>query len=60
MNHFYIIIIIPIIPNIYMERSQCNTLCSYLKQTKMSFFFKNRKTKQVLLGGLVPVGGGRI
>jgi hypothetical protein len=32
---------------------------SYLKQVKMSFFFnkmKNRKTKQVLSGGLVPVG----
>jgi hypothetical protein len=40
-----------------------NTLYSYLKQTKISFFFsktETRKAKQVLAGGLVPVGGGNI
>jgi hypothetical protein len=34
---------------------------SYFKQTKMSFFLsrkENRETKQVLSGGMVPVGGG--
>jgi hypothetical protein len=45
-----------------MEMSQGNTLYSYLTQTKMSFFFftetENRKAKQVLSEGLVPVGGG--
>jgi hypothetical protein len=39
--------------NIYMEMSQGNFLCSYLKQTKMSFFFsftklENRRAEQVL------------
>jgi hypothetical protein len=35
-----------------MEMSQRNTLYSYLKQTKMSFFQKmeNRKAKQFLSG----------
>jgi hypothetical protein len=47
-----------------MEMSQGNSLYSYLKQTKMSFFFlfkvENRKAKQVLFEGLAPVGGRRI
>jgi hypothetical protein len=46
-----------------MEMSQGNSLYSYLKQTKMSFFFyktKNRKTKPVLSGGGGDGGRGRI
>jgi hypothetical protein len=46
-----------------MEMSQGNTLYSYFKQTKMSFFFtktENRRAEQVLSGGLVSVGGGRM
>jgi hypothetical protein len=48
-----------------MEMSQGNSLCSYLKQTKMSFFFsftksENRRAEQVLLlGGFIPVGEGK-
>jgi hypothetical protein len=40
--------------------SQRNSLCSYLKQIKMSFF-KNREHegKTGLVWGLAPVGGGR-
>jgi hypothetical protein len=38
-----------------MEMSQINSLYSYLKQTKMSFFFftklENRRVEQVLFGG---------
>jgi hypothetical protein len=38
-----------------MEMSQGNSLCSYHKQTKMSFFSftksENRKVEQVLPGG---------
>jgi hypothetical protein len=51
-----------------MEVPQGNSLCSYLKQPKMSLFFfffffsyiksENRRVKQVLPGVLVPVGGG--
>jgi hypothetical protein len=47
-----------------METSQGNSLCSYLKQTKMSFFFllQNRRIggqNQSCLGtGLVPLGRG--
>jgi hypothetical protein len=49
---------------IYMEMSQGNLLCSYLKQAKMSFLFsfiifKNRRVDPVLPGGLVTVGAGR-
>jgi hypothetical protein len=45
-----------------MEMSQNNTLYSYLKLTKMSLFTKtdHKKGKQVLSGGLVPVGRERI
>jgi hypothetical protein len=42
-----------------MEMSQGNSLYSYCKQTKMSFFFtktKNRKAEQVLPGVLYGVG----
>jgi hypothetical protein len=44
-----------------MELPQGNSLCSYLKQTKMSFFSytksENKKAEQALLGGeLVLVG----
>jgi hypothetical protein len=50
-----------VIIHIYMEISQGNSRCSYLKQIKMPFSFsftksKNRRAKQVLSGGLVPVG----
>jgi hypothetical protein len=47
-----------------MELSQGNSQCSYLKQTKMSFFsftkLENRRAELVLSMVLVPVGGGRI
>jgi hypothetical protein len=49
-----------------MELSQGNSLCSYLKQTKMLFFSftnsENSKPEQVLSGGwgeLVSFGGGK-
>jgi hypothetical protein len=48
-----------------VEMSQGNSLCNYLKQIRMSFFFsftqlEKRRAKQVLSGGLVPVGGRRM
>jgi hypothetical protein len=46
-----------------MEVSQGNSLYSYLEQTKMSAFkikLENRRVEQVLSGGLVSVGGGRM
>jgi hypothetical protein len=48
---------------IYTWKCQGNSLYSYLKQTKMYFFFflqktENRKLKQVLSGPLVSVVGG--
>jgi hypothetical protein len=45
----------------YIEMSQEISLCSYLKQTKLSFlFFYKIREQEVLPGGvLVPVGGGR-
>jgi hypothetical protein len=54
---------IRVIIHIYMEMSQGNSLCSYLKQTKMSFFFIYKIIEQE--GGtgpglgvrVVPVGG---
>jgi hypothetical protein len=47
----------------YMEMSQGNSLCSYLKQTKMKFFFsftksENRRVEQVLPGGIGATGRG--
>jgi hypothetical protein len=53
---------------IHVEVLQENSLCSYLKQAKMSFFFfffsytklGNRRVAQVLLGGSVPVGWGGV
>jgi hypothetical protein len=46
-----------------MEVPQGNSLCNYIKQLKMSFFFffhftkfENRWAEQVLPGGLVPGG----
>jgi hypothetical protein len=46
-----------------MELPQGNSLCSYLKQTKMSFFSfaksENKRAEQVLSGGLGPVRGER-
>jgi hypothetical protein len=50
MNQFRLYII-----HILMEMSQENSLCSYLKQTKMSLFFSftkwEQEVKQVLSGG---------
>jgi hypothetical protein len=61
---------IRVIIHIYMETSQGNSLCSYLKQAKnvIYIFFsstesENRRVEQVLPwegeGGLVPVEGGK-
>jgi hypothetical protein len=49
---------------IYMEIPQGNSLCSYLKSTKMSFFslLQNQRTEgqnRSCLGRLIPVGGGK-
>jgi hypothetical protein len=45
-----------------MEKSQRNSLSSFLKQRKMSFFLlqdrRTRRTIQVLSGVLATVGGG--
>jgi hypothetical protein len=48
--------------HIHMEVPQENSLCSYLKQAKLSFFFsfiksENRIVEQILSGGLGPVQG---
>jgi hypothetical protein len=50
--------------HIYTEMSQGNSLRSYLKQTKMPFYFsftksQNRRAEQSYLGGRVPVGKRR-
>jgi hypothetical protein len=45
-----------------MEMSQSNTLYSYLKHTKMSFFFSKNRKQEGNAGpvrGLVPVWGWR-
>jgi hypothetical protein len=44
-----------------MEISQQNSLYSYLEQTKMSLFYKNKvqEGKTGPVWELVPVGGGR-
>jgi hypothetical protein len=45
-----------------MEMSQGNSLCSYLKQTKMTFYFfykiGNRRAEQVLPGVIGTSGKG--
>jgi hypothetical protein len=50
--------------HIHMEMSQGNSMYSYLKETKCHFFpftkSENRRSGQVLYGGLEPVGGGRM
>jgi hypothetical protein len=52
MNQFQVII------HIYMEMSQGNSLCSYPKQTKMSFFKNGRQeSKSGPDWELAPVGG---
>jgi hypothetical protein len=57
---------IQVIIHLFMEMSQWNNLYSYLKQTKMSFFFfqKQRAGKQnrccLGAGWLVALGEGRI
>jgi hypothetical protein len=47
-----------------MEMSQGNSLYSYLKHTKMSFFFfykiREMKGKTCPVWGVVPVGGGKM
>jgi hypothetical protein len=47
-----------------MEMSQGHSLDNYLKQTKGTFYFfaksENRRAKQVLSEGLVPVGVERM
>jgi hypothetical protein len=44
-----------------MEISQGNSLCSYLKQTKMSFFSftksENMRTEHVMSGGVAATSG---
>jgi hypothetical protein len=44
-----------VIIHIYMEMSQRNSLCSYLKQTKISFFFFYKTGEQE--GGTDPISG---
>jgi hypothetical protein len=48
----------------YMEMSQENSLCSYLKQTKMSFFsfykIREQEAKQVLPGRVGTSGRRRM
>jgi hypothetical protein len=55
--------------HIYIEMSQGNSLCSYLKQAKMSFFFlffsstklENRRVEEVcVLGEVVEKGCRRV
>jgi hypothetical protein len=50
-----------VIIHMYMEISQGNSLCSYLKQTKISFFFfykiREQKGRMGSSWGLVPVLG---
>jgi hypothetical protein len=53
------------IRNTYIEMSQGNSLCSYPKQTKMSFFFhlqnwRTRGQNRSCLVELVPVGGREV
>jgi hypothetical protein len=44
---------------LFMEMSQWNTLCSYLKLTKLSFFFqKRRRQNRSCLGGWYQWKGG--
>jgi hypothetical protein len=44
-----------------MEMSECNSLYSYPKQTKMSFFYKNEEQEGKIgpVWGLVPVWGDK-
>jgi hypothetical protein len=48
----------------HVEMSQGNSLYSYIKQTKMSFFFllQNQRAggQNRSVWGFIPVGGGRI
>jgi hypothetical protein len=48
----------------YMETSRGNSLCSYPKQIKVSFYSftksGNRKAEQVLFGGLISVRGRKM
>jgi hypothetical protein len=47
--------------HIYMEVSQWNSLCNYLKQIKMSFFnIGEQEGKTGPIWKLVPVGRGRL
>jgi hypothetical protein len=48
-----------------MKTSEGNSLYSYFKQAKLTFYFsfmksQNRRAEQVLYGGLVTVGGGGV
>jgi hypothetical protein len=44
----------------YMEMSQGNSLCSYLKQKCLFFFFFQKQNRKAPVGGLAPVGGVRM
>jgi hypothetical protein len=59
---------IPVIVHMNMEISQGNSLCSYVKQVKLSMFFlfsstkmENKSAEQILMRWvwLVPAGRGR-
>jgi hypothetical protein len=42
---------------LYMETSQWNSLCCYLKQTKMPFLHRKQEVKTDPVWGLIPVWG---
>jgi hypothetical protein len=52
-----------VIIHIYIDMSEENSLCCYLKQTKMIFFSstksENKRAGKILPGCLVPEGQGR-
>jgi hypothetical protein len=49
---------VQVIVHIYIEMSQGNSQCSYLKQTKMSFFLLQNQRIQCLCYQVLPREGG--
>jgi hypothetical protein len=46
--------------HIYVEVSQGNSLCGYLKQPKMSYFFSFSKLENWKADWVLPEGGGLV